>query len=105
MCKAKKKKKKVQVQGLCSVHHNHIRHYRRVKRIVMQLHVSMLSPINPLPGMGGGVDSSCKHAISPMGGGFELSMCDSDSTCLFYKMVNVSNPHTCPHWPHMMVRI
>ena len=59
----------VQVQGLCSGHHNRIRHYRRVKRTVMHLHVSMLSPANPLPGMGGEVDSSCKQAISPMGGG------------------------------------
>ena len=54
--------------------------------------------IAPLPlswaWLGGGCDSSYESTISPMGGSFELYMHDLDSTCLFYKMVNVSHPHT-----------
>ena len=57
----------------------------------------MLSPTTSLQDKGGGgegVDSSFEHMISPVGGGFELRMQNSDSTCSFYKMVKVSNPNT-----------
>ena len=74
----------VQVQGLYSGHHNLIRHYMRVQKTVMHLY----RPTTPFPGMGGG------RLIVPVGGSFELCMHNLDSTCLFYKMVNVSHSHT-----------
>ena len=48
----------------------------------------------PSTGHGWRVDSSFEQVISPMSRGFELCVHDSDSTSLFYKMVNVSSPHT-----------
>ena len=45
----------VQIQGLYSGHYNLIRYYMRVKKTVMHLHVSMLSPPTSLlrHGLGG----------------------------------------------------
>ena len=54
----------------------------------------MLSLPTSLLGMGWRVDSSFERTVSPMGGGFELHVNDSDSTSSLYKMANVSNPHT-----------